>query len=455
VPVSSVVTGFGGPSVRPLASASVVAVAAVAAYSAAPVTLAVVVPIAIGAGLLVFALRVTADGHDAETRRWLGWVTLLAALAHLGIAVAIASSQSLTTTFGGDATTYHDGARAIVDHWALGASFPTSVAVGKEGFFYGLAGIYWLLGPHPIAGLALNAALASVLIPLVADTSRRLFGPATVRPAALMVAFLPGFLIWTSQLLREAPMLACLAVIANVSVRLTERTRPALLFVLSLTLATLFTLRANVALMVAAGVLVGLAVGSHRVLAGVATGGASLGLVAALVLAAGIGVAGFQLATTSDLEDVNLARQDLANSADSGFAGDQDVSTGRSAAGFLPVALVNFGLGPFPWQVANARQFGGAVEAMTLWLLLPSLWRGWRASRALIGRVRLVLVLPASLVACSLALLIGNYGTIVRQRLQVTVFLVPFAALGWTLGRRASTSGLPQGIQRTNHYASR
>jgi hypothetical protein len=92
-----------------------------------------------------------------------------------------------------------------------------------------------------------------VLVPLVADTSRRLFGPATVRPAALMVAFLPGFLIWTSQLLREAPMLACLAVIANVSVRLTERTRPGLLVVLSLSLAVLFTLRANVALLVRQG----------------------------------------------------------------------------------------------------------------------------------------------------------------------------------------------------------
>jgi hypothetical protein len=40
-------------------------------------------------------------------------------------------------------------------------------------------------------------------------------------------------------------------------------------------------------------------------------------------------------------------------------------------------------------------------------------------------------------VACSLSLLIGNYGTIVRQRPQVTVFLVPFAALGWTLRNNA------------------
>jgi hypothetical protein len=434
-------SGLGGPSVRPLASAVFVAAVTVAVHIAAPVVLAVVVPITVGAALLAIALRTTADGHDADTRQWLGRLTLVAAVAHLGIAIVIASSRSLTETFGGDATTYHDGARAIVDHWVAGAPFPTVIGTGKEGFFYWLAGLYWLLGVQQIAGLALNAAFASVLVPLVADTSRRLFGPATVRPAALMVACLPGFLIWTSQLLREAPMLACLAVVANVSVRLTERTRPALLFVLSLTLAILFSLRANVALLVAAGVMVGLTVGTRRVLAGAATGGVSLGLLAAFVLAAGIGVAGFRLATTSDLEDVNLARHDLASSAASGYAEDQDISTSRSAVAFLPVALVNFGFGPFPWQVANVRQLGGAIEAVSLWVLFPSLWRGWRASRALIGRARWALVLPASLVACSLAILIGNYGTIVRQRPQVTVFLVPFAALGWSLRRQASTPG--------------
>jgi hypothetical protein len=410
-----------------------VAAGTVALHAVAPVALAVVVPIALGAGILAIALRLTAEGHDAETRRWLVRVTVAAAVAHLGIAVVITSSRSLTGAFGGDATTYHEGARGIVDHWVSGAPFPRVVAVGKEGFFYGLAGLYWLLGPHTIAGLALNAAFASVLVPVVADTSRRLFGPTTVRPAALMVTLMPGFLLWMSQLLREAPMLACLAVAANVSVRMTERTRPALLCTLGLTLAVLFTLRANVALLVAAGVLLGLVVASPRALAGVASSGASLGLVAALVLAAGVGAAGFELATTSDLEDVNLARQDLSRSAASGFARDQDVSTGGSATAFLPVAVVNFAFGPFPWQAANARQLGGVLEAVTLWALFPSLWRGWRASRAAVGRARWALALPAALVTCSLALLIGNYGTIVRQRPQVSVFLVPFAAYGWSL----------------------
>lgn len=438
-------------SARPLAGALLVAVGTVALHATAPVALAVVVPVAFGAGILAVALRLTADGHDADTRRWLGRVTVAAAVAHLGIGVVISSSPSLTSTFGGDATTYDQGARAIVDHWVAGAPFPQVVAVGKEGFFYGLAGLYWLLGPHTIAGLVLNAAFASVVVPVVADTSRRLFGPATVRPAALMVTLLPSFLVWMSQLLREAPMLACLAVAANVTVRMIERSRPAHLCTLGLTLAILFTLRANVALLVTAGVLAGLVVASPRTLSGVASGGGSLGVVAAFVLAAGIGAAGFEQATTSDLEDVNLARQDLSTSAGSGFAPDQDVSTGGSATAFLPVALVNFGFGPFPWQADNARQLGGVVEAVSLWVLFPSLWRGWRASRASIGRARWALALPAALVACSLALLIGNYGTIVRQRPQVSVFLVPFAAYGWSLRhRRTPTRTTPRRVAATS-----
>jgi hypothetical protein len=99
---------------------------------------------------------------------------------------------------------------------------------------------------------------------------------------------------------------------------------------------------------------------------------------------------------------------------------------------------VAFGLGPFPWTARNGRQVAGVLEALTLLFLLPSLVRGWLRAGDAIGRRRLVLGVPALLLAVGLALFVGNYGTVVRERLQVSILILPFVAYGWTLRRRGA-----------------
>ena len=46
------------------------------------------------------------------------------------------------------------------------------------------------------------------------------------------------------------------------------------------------------------------------------------------------------------------------------------------------------------------------------------------------GRQVLVHLLPAAALASMLALIIGNYGTVIRERLQVVVLILPFVAFG-------------------------
>jgi hypothetical protein len=222
--------------------------------------------------------------------------------------------------------------------------------------------------------------------------------------------------------------------------------------VLAVSIAVLFTLRANVSLVAAGGLLLGLVVGRKGFLEGATAGVAALTLMLVLVVAGGIGYQGYAFTSTASLGSISNTRQELAQTANSGISPDTDISTSGRAISFLPIGMVNFGFGPFPWQVRNARQLGGAVEAMTLWFLWPSLWRGWRASRRVIGLQWTALVAPALFVAVALSLLIGNYGTVVRERLQVTIFLVPFAAYGWTLRKKptatrwtAPVKALPRG----------
>jgi hypothetical protein len=319
------------------------------------------------------------------------------------------------------------------------AEFDTSVLpAGKEGFFFALAGLYWVFGPYQVAGIVVNAALAAAVVPLVHDTTRRLLGREAARVVVIMYALLPGFLVWTSQLLREAGVVFLLAVAANAAVRLQARTTAGAVAALGGSLALLFTLRANVALLATAGFIAGVAVSRREVLAGAATGAVVVGLLVLAVVVAGVGERGYELTTTADLKTVSEVRQALATTSSSGIAPTVDVSTPGEAIRFLPHGLVAFGLGPFPWTARNGRQVAGVLEALTLWFLLPSLVRGWLRAGDAIGRRRLVLGVPALLLAVGLALFVGNYGTVVRERLQVSILILPFVAYGWTLRRRGA-----------------
>lgn len=305
-----------------------------------------------------------------------------------------------------------------------------NLPIGKEGFFIALARIYEILGPHRVAGLAFVSLCSAILVPLLADTTRRLFGSRAAEGVLPLIVLLPGVLVWTSQLLREAPILVGLVLGANLAVRLSERFGPGRLAMLGLTVGVMFTLRANVAYVFMACLVVGLVMSGRHVMAGVATAGVTAGLVAAIVMGGGLGERGYEYSANADLKQVSTLRTDLATTAASGVDPDADVSTTSGSLAYLPIGVPQFLLGPFPWQVRNMRQFLGLLEAMTLWALAPSMVRGVQRAVRSAGRRIALLLAPAIGITIVLSLLIGNLGTIVRERLQVLVFLLPFIALG-------------------------
>jgi len=184
------------------------------------------------------------------------------------------------------------------------------------------------------------------------------------------------------------------------------------------------------------------------VVGAVGTGIATLSLTATLILAVGVGYSGYALSSKANLRQVDYIRSSLGTSA-SGYAASVDVSTPGHAISYLPRGVTNYLLGPFPWQVHGLRQLPALVDVLCVWALLPSAVRGLSAARRLVGRRMLVFLLPFGGLAVTLALFLGNFGTIVRERLQVTVVLVPFIALG--LARRHGVEAL--GESEAEHEA--
>ena len=426
-----------GPARRALVAVAVAAVAFGALVAYDPSAIALVVPTMVLILGLVAAVRALCPPiPDPSTRsRLLAW-TMSAFGIHLAIGLIVWSSPSLTAYLGGDAQTYHSGGVSVLQHWQHVGPLP-SLPSGKEGFFYLLAGLYWAFGPHAAAGLVVNAGLAAAIVPILYDVTRRQFGSHPAHYVAPIATLLPGFLIWGSQLLREASIYFLMAVSLDCAVRLSRRFSLGGLIVMTSTLALLFTLRADVALLFASALVIGIAVGRHQVTGGLVTGLGTAAIVLTLVLGAGLGYSGYQLVTHANLQQVNNIRTNSSTSASSGFQPEANVSTPTHAATYLPLGATYSLLGPFPWQAGSARQLPAVPDALVWWFLLPSLWRGLREAGRRLGRGVLVYVLPAAALTVMLSLLVGNFGTTIRERMQVILILVPLIAVGWSLRTRS------------------
>ena len=362
------------------------------------------------------------------TQRILRW-TMAAFFIHLACGLAITNVAAASGYLGPDSLGYHAGAVDIMRHWQLGFPMP-ELPKGKEGFFYVLAALYWVLGAQTTAGIVLNATLGAALVPVISDIAHRLGGQRAAYKVPPLVVLLPGLILWPSQLLREAAILFLLALASNFAVRICQRVTPARLLGFTLSLAVLFTFRGYVALVASGALLLGIALGQQHLLTGLGTAVGAVAMVAVLVLSLGLGYAGYQSAAKSNFQDVQTVRQGLSVSVASGYGSDVDVSTRSAAFSYLPVGLVTFFLGPFPWQIRGVRQLPALPDVLVWWCLLPALWRGYRTARREARRRVLVLMLPAMAIASVLGLILANYGILVRERTQVVVILLPVIAIG-------------------------
>lgn len=413
----------------------IVAICAVAMASGASVAVRPIVPVVVALCLLALLLLTllvrflgSPDGADSRHRSLWRW-TIAGFAVHLSVGVGVTLLTSASTYLGPDASQYHAKAIEITDTWR-GVSAAPLLAPGKEGFYYLLAGLYSLFGPEKIVGLIVNATFGAALIPILSDTTKRLFGTDAAARLPPLALLLPSVLLWPSQLLREAGVLFFIALAANCATRLRNQTTPLTMLLLVLSVTLLFTFRGYIALVVAAALIGGVVVNRREAVAGVGAGLSVAAVLAFVVFSLGIGYSGYKATVSTDLTSASDIRSDSSRSGASGFDPDADISTGRRAVTYLPVGLLRVGLGPFPWEVKGIRQLPALVDAFSIWLLCPALGAGLRAALHKGGRTFVAVVLPALTVAVAVSLVVGNFGTIVRSRTQVLVLILPVIAVG-------------------------
>lgn len=345
--------------------------------------------------------------------------------------------------FGGDAWTYDYFGEAQLQAWygdkffrSQVENFTRSGTGSGSGMVYVVAAIYGLIGRNMLAIQLVNSVIGAATAPLIFLSAHRVFNNLRVaRFASIAVAFYPSLVLWSSQGLKDGPIVFFLALSILAILRLGERFTAKYIVALVLSLLGLLTFRFYVFYIMCVAVVGAFVIGVQSVTAK----SFARQFVALMVLGLGLtyfGVsqsASLQFERYGSLEQVQRSRQNAAASADSGFGQDIDVSTSGGALTTIPIGLVYLIFAPFPWQMTSLRQSITLPEMIIWWASIPFLVVGlWFSLKYRLRMISPMLIFTAML-SLAYSVFQGNVGTAYRQRAQLLVFYFIFAAVGLVL----------------------
>jgi len=385
------------------------------------------------AGFLIYRVE-----HD---RKFLLRLFLAALVLRLIVASGI-FAFNLQSFFGGDVFTYDWIACNLLKGWQ-GDALANVLAGGvmnRPGAGYGMVyyvtGIYLLVGRNMYAVQLLNSVLGAATVPLIYIAALMIFENRQVaRLSAGAVAFVPSLILWSSQGLKDGPIMFFIAVVFVATLKLSKRFSLGYLLLLLCALGFILTLRFYIFYISAAAIVGTLLIGTEAIAA--QSFFRQFILLVLITFSLGyVCMTGYiqaQIQQYGTLEAVNVTRQDLANSANSGYAKGYDVSTMSGAASTVPVGFLYLLLAPFPWQLNSLRQAITLPEMLFWWTSLPLLVLGlWHSTRYRFRQVLPILIFT-TLLSIAYSVVQGNVGTAYRQRAQLLIFYFILSAAGYVL----------------------
>lgn len=351
--------------------------------------------------------------------------------------------KQLQPFFGPDAETFDEVGMSIANswrglipygsHWLAGY---TGQARSGWGMFYYVGSVYYLVGRDQLLVQLLNCALGAASCIVVYKIAQLLYPEIRVaRTAAFLTAVSPSMILWSSQMMKDGPIVLSLSLCALFTLRLQVKLGGKDLLLLLVSLFCLFSLR-NYAfyLMFAAVALALLLRGKRFTPLRFIQGGVLVIVIGGSLAYLG---AGDVPQGAFDLKKIQAARAWSAKAANSGFGGDVDITDPQAALEFLPVGLVYVLFAPFPWMMTNLRQLITLPEMIMWWLLVPMVVKGfWYAVRHRLKESFAIVTFTVGLTLVY-ALYQSNVGTAYRHRAQLYVFFFIFISIGLDLRRKA------------------
>ena len=367
-------------------------------------------------------------------------IFLLALIARV-VFGAVVHIFELREYFGADALTYDVHGQRLTEIWAGDittfdqiSNRAVSTQIAGWGMNYLTAIIYFIFGQNILAAQFFCAVIGAATAPMIYICSYKIFQNHRVsKISAILVAFFPAFIIWSSQLLKDGLVIFLLVLAITMVLKLQEKFNYSAVVILIFSMFGIIALRFYIFYMVAIAVVGSFVIGSSSSIKATIRGVVALVIVGlALTYLGVLRNAEADLDNFASLERVQLSRQNLAE-AGSGYGQDLDVSTTEGAITAIPVGLTYLMLAPFPWQATNFRQALTMPEMLVWWASLPLLFSGlWYTLKHRLRNAVSILIFTL-LLTIAYSLFQGNVGTAYRQRTQIQVFLFIFIAVGYTL----------------------
>ncbi|MEQ1922290.1 MAG: glycosyltransferase family 39 protein [Pyrinomonadaceae bacterium] len=389
---------------------------------------------------LMSAIAIAISRRFTEDKEFITNVFLGALVARLIFGIVL-HVYDLRDFVGTDANGYWVIANQIVEYWQGSASVMNeemtrllSLRGPGWGMNYLVACLYLVLGDSIFVAQSFCAVVGAATVPAVYVCLQQIFQNKQVcKTAALCVAFFPGLVIWSSQLLKDGLIVFLLVLTIAAIIRLQRKFSWSGTLILIFSLFGILSLRFYIFYMITAAVLGSFVIGLETSFKAVLQRTAILVMIGlALTYLGVIRTASADIEKYGSLESVQSNRAYMA-SVTSGYARDTDVSTVSGALSFVPVGFAYLMFAPFPWEVTNFRQAIALPDVLLWWLMMPLLVFGlWYVVKNKL-RSSFPILFFTLMLTVSYSVFQGNVGTAYRQRTQIQVFLFMFIAVGWTL----------------------
>ena len=403
-----------------------------------------------GPGALVACAVVSAPtililARSGKEKTFLLRMFLVAVMVRIILGTIILEGR-MENFFGGDAITYDSYGQSLMLSWhgddyhaAKYAAFAKTGA-GAWGMIYLVAGVYELIGVNKLAIQFINGSVGAATAVVVFYAAQTLFSNLRVsKLSALLVAFFPSLILWSSQGLKDALIILALALSILATLRLMEKITVWYVLVLIMSLMALLSLRFYIFYMMSAAVAGSFIIGMktlsaqdflHRFVAVTVIG-------LAFTWFGVLQYAGKQIDQFANLKAIQTSRVDQAT-AGSGFAKDVDIQTTEGALSAIPLGLLYLMFAPFPWEFETLRQSITLPEMIVWWLAFPLLVLGlWYSIKHRLRQVSPIVIFTTML-TLAYSLFQGNVGTAYRQRSQLLVFYFIFVAVGAVIVKERS-----------------
>jgi Dolichyl-phosphate-mannose-protein mannosyltransferase len=398
--------------------------------------------VAFAAGIVVTLLCVWVISREKAQRHFLLSLFVGGLLLRWALACLI-YYKDLQAFLGGDATTYDSFGYALAQSWRglIDPNAPwlvryTQIGSSGWGMFYFVGSVYYLIGQNPLAIQLIDGALGAISCVAIYKIALLVYPRQRVaKTAAVLTAFAPSMVLWSSQALKDAPIVLCLCLCMLYTLKLRNRFDLRSFLLLLLFLICLYSLRHYAFYIVFATIAVTFLFGWRKITPLRVLQGGLLVIVIGITLAY-IG-AGDTAQQSFDLKRIQEFRAWGARVTNTGFGGDVDISDPEAALGFLPIGITYVLLAPFPWMINNLRQLITLPELVIWWVMMPMLIRGyWFAIRHRLKESFAICIFTAGLIV-AYALYQSNVGTAYRHRAQLYGFFFVFMSIGLELRRTA------------------